>query len=119
MHACIICITFIHFSDVLVYDSEHESVVSVFESKMNQLHTTRSWHFLGLDSIYNGDYLPMDSTSHVIVGVIDSGNIIDFLNNVQICLTQDSRIIMHWKYFLVQNCLAFKNKAILVPSIKI
>ncbi|KAK4255226.1 hypothetical protein QN277_008249 [Acacia crassicarpa] len=53
--------------------AEHDSVVSVFESKMNRLHTTRSWDFLGLDSVYNGDYLPMDSTSNVIVGVVDSG----------------------------------------------
>ncbi|XP_028772578.1 subtilisin-like protease SBT5.3 [Neltuma alba] len=53
--------------------AEHDSVVSVFESKMNRLHTTRSWHFLGSDSVYNGDYLPMDPRSNVIVGVVDSG----------------------------------------------
>lgn len=58
------------FSDVLIYVSEHDSIVPVFENKMNRLHTTRSWHFLGLDSVYNGDYLPMDSTSNVI----DAGN---------------------------------------------
>ncbi|XLR66240.1 hypothetical protein HN51_008767 [Arachis hypogaea] len=32
--------------------TEHESVVSVFESKLNRLHTTHSWNFLGLNSTY-------------------------------------------------------------------
>ncbi|KAI3985297.1 hypothetical protein MKX01_033611 [Papaver californicum] len=49
-----------------------ESVISVFESKINQLHTTHSWDFLG------ADYVPQDnsnieSKSDVIVGVFDSG----------------------------------------------
>ncbi|CAI9268377.1 unnamed protein product [Lactuca saligna] len=53
--------------------SEYEDVVSVFESKMNQLHTTKSWKFLGVDSIPQYNKLPMDIKSDVIVGVVDTG----------------------------------------------
>lgn len=41
---------------------------------MNKLHTTHSWDFLGLDSVYTGNPVAPDSASNVIVGVIDSGN---------------------------------------------
>ncbi|KAI3738617.1 hypothetical protein L2E82_28654 [Cichorium intybus] len=53
--------------------SENEDVVSVFESRMNQLHTTKSWRFLGVDTILQYNNLPMDIKSDVIIGVIDSG----------------------------------------------
>ncbi|KAJ1440667.1 Peptidase S8/S53 domain [Sesbania bispinosa] len=53
--------------------AEYNSVVSVFESKMNKLHTTHSWDFLGLDSAYKSNSVALDSASNVIVGVIDSG----------------------------------------------
>ncbi|GAU45585.1 hypothetical protein TSUD_273850, partial [Trifolium subterraneum] len=53
--------------------AEYDSVVSVFESKMNMLHTTHSWDFLRLDSVYKSNHIALDSTSNVIVGVIDSG----------------------------------------------
>ncbi|KAL9296861.1 hypothetical protein ACSQ67_022757 [Phaseolus vulgaris] len=53
--------------------AEHKSVVSVFESKMNKLQTTHSWDFLGLDTIYLSNPKALDTTSEVIVGVIDSG----------------------------------------------
>ncbi|XP_068484114.1 subtilisin-like serine-protease S [Phaseolus vulgaris] len=53
--------------------AEHKSVVSVFESKMNKLHTTHSWDFLGLDTIYLSNPKALDTASEVIVGVIDSG----------------------------------------------
>ncbi|XP_072089859.1 subtilisin-like serine-protease S [Arachis hypogaea] len=52
---------------------EHESVVSVFESKLNRLHTTHSWDFLGLNSAYTGSHVALDWASDVIVGVVDSG----------------------------------------------
>lgn len=60
--------------DILDRVSECNSVVSVFESKMNKLHTTHSWDFLGLDSAYKSNHIAQDSTSNIIVGVIDSGN---------------------------------------------
>ncbi|RZB74993.1 Subtilisin-like protease SBT5.3 isoform A [Glycine soja] len=53
--------------------AEYESVLSVFESKMNKLHTTHSWDFLGLETISKNNPKALDTTSDVIVGVIDSG----------------------------------------------
>ncbi|XP_059429002.1 subtilisin-like serine-protease S [Corylus avellana] len=53
--------------------TEHDSVVSVFESKMNRLQTTHSWEFLGIDSIHQYNHMPTDSNSNIIVGVIDTG----------------------------------------------
>ncbi|XP_058733394.1 subtilisin-like serine-protease S [Vicia villosa] len=53
--------------------AEYDSVVSVFESKTSKLHTTHSWDFLRLGIVYNSRHIAVDSTSNVIVGVIDSG----------------------------------------------
>ncbi|KAL6205339.1 hypothetical protein ACLB2K_022600 [Fragaria x ananassa] len=53
--------------------AEHDSVISVFESKTNKLSTTHSWGFLGVDSTPSYNQMPMDSKSNVIVGVIDTG----------------------------------------------
>nr|GEY56608.1 subtilisin-like protease SBT5.3 [Tanacetum cinerariifolium] len=53
--------------------AENEGVLSVFESRMNRLHTTHSWKFLGIDSIPQYTNLPMDIKSDVIVGVVDTG----------------------------------------------
>ncbi|TKY67080.1 Subtilisin protease SBT5.3 [Spatholobus suberectus] len=53
--------------------AEYKSVVSVFESKMNKLHTTHSWDFLGLETVYNSNHTALTTASDVIVGVIDSG----------------------------------------------
>nr|XP_043612311.1 subtilisin-like serine-protease S [Erigeron canadensis] len=53
--------------------SENEGVVSVFESRMNQLHTTNSWRFLGVESLSQYNKPPADIKSDVIVGVIDTG----------------------------------------------
>ncbi|GKB01749.1 subtilisin-like protease SBT5.3 [Tanacetum coccineum] len=53
--------------------SETEGVVSVFESKMNRLHTTNSWRFLGVDSIPQYNKLRTNIKSDVIIGVIDTG----------------------------------------------
>ncbi|AES88343.2 subtilisin-like serine protease [Medicago truncatula] len=53
--------------------AEYDSVVSVFESKMSKLHTTHSWDFLRLNPVYDKNHVPLDFTSNVIVGVIDSG----------------------------------------------
>ncbi|KAI3886987.1 hypothetical protein MKX03_022780 [Papaver bracteatum] len=51
-----------------------ESVISVFESKSYQLHTTHSWEFLGIDGIPPKDeQINMDPNSDVIIGVIDTG----------------------------------------------
>ncbi|WCJ41803.1 Subtilisin-like serine-protease S [Euphorbia peplus] len=72
------------FSAMLTQDqaqklSESEAVVSVFESKMNKVHTTHSWDFLGVNSFSEQkSQLSLNSSlaaasSDVIVGVIDSG----------------------------------------------
>ncbi|XP_062209119.1 subtilisin-like protease SBT3.18 [Phragmites australis] len=56
--------------------SETEEVISVFRSRMLQLHTTRSWDFMGLNL-----HMPMEKSSQlhlkfgddVIVGILDTG----------------------------------------------
>lgn len=40
---------------------------------MNELHTTHSWDFLGVNSLQYKDQVPSGSICDVIVGVIDSG----------------------------------------------
>lgn len=52
--------------------AEHDSVISVFESKTNKLRTTHSWDFLGVDSTPKYNQMPT-AKSNVIVGVIDTG----------------------------------------------
>ncbi|CDP06942.1 unnamed protein product [Coffea canephora] len=66
------------FSAMLTADqaqrlAEEESVVSVFQSKINKVQTTHSWKFLKVDSIQQYNHLPIKVKSDVIVGVIDSG----------------------------------------------
>ncbi|XP_040995059.1 subtilisin-like serine-protease S [Juglans microcarpa x Juglans regia] len=51
----------------------NDLVVSVFESKVNKLHTTRSWEFLGIQSTHQYNQMPMNLNSDIIVGVIDTG----------------------------------------------
>ncbi|XP_031286037.1 subtilisin-like protease SBT5.3 [Pistacia vera] len=53
--------------------AQKDAVVSVFESRMNPVHTTRSWDFLDIDSINQYNQLPMNLKSDVVIGVIDSG----------------------------------------------
>ncbi|KAK7825622.1 subtilisin-like protease sbt1.5 [Quercus suber] len=53
--------------------ADKDLVVSVFQSKMNKLHTTHSWEFLGIDSAQQYNQMPMESTSNITVGVIDTG----------------------------------------------
>ncbi|OVA03587.1 Peptidase S8/S53 domain [Macleaya cordata] len=53
--------------------AKKESVISVFESKTNLVHTTHSWEFLGVDGILEYNQLTVESKSDVIVGVIDTG----------------------------------------------
>ncbi|KAL1557626.1 hypothetical protein AAHA92_08181 [Salvia divinorum] len=70
--------TFRGFSAILTSDQarklqESDSVVSVFESKTSRVHTTHSWEFLGVTSLENSHQSLMNSTSDMIVGVIDSG----------------------------------------------
>ncbi|PIN05580.1 Tripeptidyl-peptidase II [Handroanthus impetiginosus] len=49
-------------------------VISVFESQMLQLHTTRSWDFMGLTLNYSeGTPLQLAHGDDIIVGVLDSG----------------------------------------------
>uniref|UniRef100_A0A2K1YFR1 Inhibitor I9 domain-containing protein n=1 Tax=Populus trichocarpa TaxID=3694 RepID=A0A2K1YFR1_POPTR len=59
--------------------SNRPEVVSVFPNEVNQLHTTRSWEFLGLER--NGQ-IPADSIwlkarfgEDVIIGNLDTGNL--------------------------------------------
>ncbi|KAI3450700.1 hypothetical protein Pfo_007365 [Paulownia fortunei] len=70
--------TFRGFSAMLTSDqakllAESDSVVSVFESKTNHIHTTHSWEFLGINNLEQYHQSSMDSTSDVIIGVIDTG----------------------------------------------
>ncbi|KAJ7001600.1 subtilisin-like serine-protease S isoform X1 [Populus alba] len=52
-----------------------DSVVSVFKSRMNKLHTTRSWEFLGLNPLCGNNQGPVTSSApDVIGGVIDGGS---------------------------------------------
>nr|DAD48595.1 TPA_asm: hypothetical protein HUJ06_018532 [Nelumbo nucifera] len=53
--------------------SEDESVISVFESSTARAQTTHSWEFLGIDSIYQYNRLPIDTKSDIIIGVVDTG----------------------------------------------
>lgn len=52
-----------------------EGVVSVFKSKIFELHTTRSWDFMDL-MLDNGGATPMQLAygNDVIVGIFDSGS---------------------------------------------
>ncbi|CAL0330089.1 unnamed protein product [Lupinus luteus] len=56
--------------------ADHSSVVSVFESKTRELHTTHSWEFLGLD---NNGAIPHDSIwkktngEDIIIANLDTG----------------------------------------------
>ncbi|XWS28596.1 hypothetical protein CRYUN_Cryun25bG0084000 [Craigia yunnanensis] len=53
---------------------EKENVVSVFPNTMRQLHTTRSWDFLGMPLAVERN---LQLESDIIVGVLDSGIYID------------------------------------------
>ncbi|XP_060169083.1 CO(2)-response secreted protease-like [Lycium barbarum] len=54
--------------------SRHEEVVSVFPDPILQLHTTRSWDFLGVvGSSYSSYHYNHASSYDVIIGVIDTG----------------------------------------------
>ncbi|XP_026398342.1 subtilisin-like protease SBT5.3 [Papaver somniferum] len=52
---------------------ETESVISVFESKAYELHTTHSWEFLLHDFPQDNKSIEIESKSDVIVGVFDTG----------------------------------------------
>ncbi|KAI3940229.1 hypothetical protein MKW98_027083 [Papaver atlanticum] len=65
------------FSAVLTAEEAQQlretvSVISVFQSKIHQIHTTHSWDFLGVDIIPQTN-ANIESKSDVIVGVIDNG----------------------------------------------
>merc|ERR1712226_1384268 len=53
---------------------ENENVVSVFPSKMQKLHTTRSWDFLGMPQSAKRNH---QIENNIIVGVLDTGIYID------------------------------------------
>ena len=50
--------------------TENENVVSVFPSKMQKLHTTRSWDFLGMPQLVKRNH---QIEINIIVGVLDTG----------------------------------------------
>ncbi|WJZ94787.1 hypothetical protein VitviT2T_013616 [Vitis vinifera] len=61
--------SFIGFSAMLTLEqtqklAKNNSVISVFGSKMNRVHTTHSWDFLGIYSILQYNQLPMALSSH-------------------------------------------------------
>jgi len=68
-------------------NAEHPNVVSIFLNKKYELHTTRSWDFLGLE---RGGGFPKDSLwkkslgKDIIIGNLDTGN--KKMNEVLICL---------------------------------
>nr|CAB3476921.1 unnamed protein product [Digitaria exilis] len=53
--------------------SGHERVVSVFKDRALQLHTTRSWDFLEVQSGLSSGRLGRRASGDVIIGVIDTG----------------------------------------------
>ncbi|XP_059649886.1 subtilisin-like serine-protease S [Cornus florida] len=55
--------------------AKNNSVISVFESKVHQLHTSRSWDFMGAtaDSLYSHISVDRNYEYDVIVGHLDSG----------------------------------------------
>ena len=58
------------FYDVLLFIcTEKEGVVSVFRSEMQELHTTRSWDFIGFPQHVKRSTVESD----IIIGVIDTG----------------------------------------------
>ena len=80
----------------LNYVSEYDSVVSVFESKMNKLHTTHSWDFLGLGFVHKVNHMELDFRSNVIDGVIGSGNFYFILFYFLCLLILSSFIWIKW-----------------------
>jgi hypothetical protein len=62
--------------------TESPQVLSVFPSRLRQLHTTRSWEFLGLE--LESGKVPKESLwkrakfgNDVVVGIFDSGKAIE------------------------------------------
>ncbi|XP_040380849.1 CO(2)-response secreted protease-like isoform X2 [Oryza brachyantha] len=53
--------------------SGHERVVSVFRDRALELHTTRSWDFLDVQSGLRSDRLGRRASGDVIVGIVDTG----------------------------------------------
>ncbi|KAG2588044.1 CO(2)-response secreted protease-like isoform X4 [Panicum virgatum] len=53
--------------------SGHERVVSVFKDRALQLHTTRSWDFLEVQSGLQSGRLGRRASGDVIIGIIDTG----------------------------------------------
>jgi hypothetical protein len=51
----------------------HERVVSVFKDRALQLHTTRSWDFLEVQSGLRSGRLGRRASGDVIIGIIDTG----------------------------------------------
>jgi hypothetical protein len=64
-----------------------EGVISVFRSKTLQLHTTRSWDFLGL-TLDKSEVMPLQLAcgDDIVVGVFDSG----FLTSTSPCSMSSS-----------------------------
>lgn len=77
--------------------AENPNVVSVFLNKMYQLHTTRSWEFLGLER--NGT-VPKDSTwerarygEGTIIGNLDSGKFHSLIVKTKSMFIKDTNLM--------------------------
>ncbi|KAK3003786.1 hypothetical protein RJ639_019711 [Escallonia herrerae] len=55
--------------------AEMKEVISVFESKTMQLHTTRSWDFMGLTLDFSSEVTPLQLAygDDIVVGIFDTG----------------------------------------------
>ena len=60
-----------------LFDAEHPEVISIFENKIIEVQTTRSWDFLGLEK---GSDIPLNSLwkkarfgDGIIIGNMDTG----------------------------------------------
>ena len=61
-------------------NADTEGVISVFKSETLDLHTTRSWDFLGLGIGYS-EGIPWQEAygGDIIVGIIDTGLLISYI----------------------------------------
>ena len=89
---------------ILLVNAEHPNVVSIFLNEIYELHTTRSWDFLGLE---RGGGFPNDSLwkrslgEDIIIANLDSGN--KKINEVLICLCLSHTICFKRQVFFYDN----------------
>lgn len=58
---------------LVAFFAGHERVVSVFKDRALQLHTTRSWDFLEVQSGLQSGRLGRRASGDVIMGIVDTG----------------------------------------------